>query len=276
MKHAEIIAVGSELLTPHRVDTNSLFLTQELNQLGVAVIRKTVVGDNQRELCTAFRQALERAELVISIGGLGPTEDDLTREAVAQMLGRSLRVDDQILQWIRERFVRMGRTMAPNNERQALVPEGATILANPVGTAPGLWIEVDGRVVVLLPGPPHELRAVFSDHVRPLVERQSGSVRLEQRVLRTAGMGESDVDQRIAGIYKSYPDVETTLLASPGEIEIQLRLWNEDPAAAGRQLDELTRRIAVALGEALFTTQGETMEEVVARELQGRGPGAGC
>jgi nicotinamide-nucleotide amidase len=111
------------------------------------------------------------------------------------------------------------------------------------------------------------LRAVFSDHVRPLVERRSGSVRLEQRVLRTAGMGESDVDQRIAGIYKSYPDVETTLLASPGEIEIQLRLWNEDPAAAERRLDELTRRIAVALGEALFTTQGETMEEVVAREL---------
>lgn len=268
MKHAEIIAVGSELLTPYRLDTNSLFLTQELNRLGVDVIRKTVVGDQQQELREAFRQALGRADLVISTGGLGPTEDDLTRDAVAELLQRKLRPDDRVLGQIRERFARLGRTMTPNNERQALVPEGAVVLPNDSGTAPGLWLETDGRAVVLLPGPPGELRAVFAAHVGPLVERRSGSMRMAHRWLRTASLPESEVDHRIAPIYQSVPGVETTILSSPGEIEIHLRLWSEDAAAAGQVLQELTDRIAMALGEAVFTTQGETMEEVVAHELQ--------
>jgi nicotinamide-nucleotide amidase len=267
MKHAEIIAVGSEMLTPFRVDTNSLFLTEELNRMGVAVIWKCVVGDDRARLREAFLQALARAELVIATGGLGPTEDDLTREGAADALGRRLVVDERALARIRERFARIGRVMAPNNERQALAPEGAIVFPNTLGTAPGLWIEVDGRAVVLLPGPPAELRRVFSEHVRPLVAERAGARRLIHRLLRVAGMPESDLDHRIAAIYKTYPDVETTILASPEGIEIHLSLWSEDSETAARRVDELAARVAEALGEAVFTTAGETLEEVVAREL---------
>ncbi|HEV2386157.1 MAG TPA: competence/damage-inducible protein A [Candidatus Acidoferrales bacterium] len=268
MKQAEIIAVGSELLTPHRLDTNSLFLTEELNRLGVNVVRKTVVGDDRQRLREAFRQALERADLVISTGGLGPTEDDLTREAVAELLARKLVPDERVLEHIRERFARLGRTMTPNNERQALVPEGALVLANDAGTAPGLWLEAGDRVLVLLPGPPREARAVFAAHVRALVDRRSGPERMRSRWLRTTGLTESEVDHRIAAIYRSAPGVETTILSSHGEIEIHLRLWSAEADAADGVLEELTGKIAQALGEAVFSTRGESIEEVVARELQ--------
>jgi len=267
MKHAEIIAVGSEMLTPFRLDTNSLFLTEELNRLGVAVIRKSIVGDDRALLAEGFRQALERADLVLATGGLGPTEDDLTREAVSDALGRRLLLNEQVLDRIRERFARIGRIMAPNNERQALVPEGATVFPNSLGTAPGLWIEAGDRVVVLLPGPPEELRRIFAEQLRPLVEQRAGARRMVHRFIRVAGMPESDLDHRIAAIYKTYPDVETTVLASPEGIEIHLTLWSEDAGAAKRRVDELAGRVAEALGEAVFTTAGETLDEVVAREL---------
>jgi nicotinamide-nucleotide amidase len=267
MKHAEIIAVGSEMLTPFRLDTNSLFLTEELNRLGVAVIRKSIVGDDRTLLAEAFRQALERADLVLATGGLGPTEDDLTREAVSDALERRLLLNEQVLDRIRERFARIGRIMAPNNERQALVPEGAAVFPNSLGTAPGLWIEAGDRVVVLLPGPPEELRRIFTEQLRPLVEQRAGARRMVHRFIRVAGMPESDLDHRIAAIYKTYPDVETTVLASPEGIEIHLTLWSEDAGAAKRRVDELAGRVAEALGEAVFTTAGETLDEVVAREL---------
>jgi nicotinamide-nucleotide amidase len=268
MKHAEIIAVGSELLTPFRIDTNSLFLTEQLNQLGVDVIRKSVVPDDRRALREAFAKALERADLVIATGGLGPTEDDVTREALADLLERRLLPNAQVLREIRERFARRGRTMTPNNERQALVPEGATVFPNAFGTAPGLWLEARGRVVVLLPGPPSELRRIFTEQVRPLVEQRAGERRMAHRLLRVAGMSESNLDHRISAIYKQYEDVETTILATPEGIEIHVTLWSEDAAGAGRVLDELSGRMAMALGEAVFSVNGETLDEVVARELQ--------
>lgn len=268
MRHAEIIAIGSELLTPDRVDTNSLFLTEELNRLGVAVLRKTVVGDNREELRETFRLALERADLVVATGGLGPTEDDLTREALAGLLGRRLVLNHEVLDGIRKRFARLGRAMTPNNERQALVPEGATVLANRAGTAPGLWMEADGRVIILLPGPPSELKMIFEEEVRARLSGRTGPLRLSSRLLRVTGRTESSVDQLIAGIYQSFPEVETTILATPNGIEIHLRLWSEDPAAAERTLDELSSRLELALGESVFSTRGETLEEVVARELQ--------
>jgi nicotinamide-nucleotide amidase len=267
MNRAEIIAVGSEMLTPFRLDTNSLFLTEELNRLGIAVIRKNIVGDDRALLRGALLEALERADLVIATGGLGPTEDDLTREAVSDALGRRLAPNEQVLSHIRERFARMGRMMAPNNERQALVPEGAQVLPNALGTAPGLWIEERGRVLVLLPGPPGELRHIFTERVRPLLEQRTGARRMTHRMIRVAGMPESDLDHRIAAIYKAYPDVETTILATPEGIEIHLTLWSEDAGAAARRLDELATRIAEALGEAVFSMNGETLDEVVAREL---------
>jgi nicotinamide-nucleotide amidase len=268
---AEIIAVGSELLTPFRLDTNSLFLTDELNRLGIAVIRKTVVGDDREEMRSAFQEALARADLVVSSGGLGPTEDDLTREVVAELLGRRLVRNDRILERIRARFRSFGREMPPINERQALVPEGALPLENANGTAPGLWLETDAHIVVLFPGPPAELQPMFSAYVRPMLEQRAGRRRIFDRVLRVAGMPESDVDQRVAPIYRSYRDVETTILAAPGEIELHFRVWSEDARAAEKLLDEITARVAAALGESVFTTRAESLEEVVARELSRRG-----
>ncbi len=268
MKHAEIIAVGSELLTPYRLDTNSLFLTGELNEIGMAVIRKNIVPDDRAALREAFRQALERADLVVATGGLGPTEDDVTREALADLLERPLVLDEHVLREIRERFIRRGRTMTPNNERQALVPQGATVFPNAFGTAPGLWIEAGDHVVVLLPGPPSELRPIFHDQVRPLVERRTGARRMAHRLLRAAGASESQLDHRISPIYQQYEDVETTILATPEGIEIHLTLWSEDPARAGRRIEELSRRMMMALGESVFSANGETLDEVVARDLQ--------
>lgn len=264
---AEIIAVGSELLTPDRVDTNSLFLTRRLNHLGIAVVRKTIVGDETGALRDAFRQALDRADLIISTGGLGPTLDDLTREAVAELLGRKLVLHPEVLRHIEARFLRLGRSMAENNKRQALVPEGADVLANPVGTAPGLWLEPDGHLVVLLPGPPRELQAIFTQHVEPRLTRLGGGLRLYSRELRIAGLPESEVDQRAAPIYSGYPGVETTILAAPGEIQIHLRSWSSDAAATERALQEMVERMTLALGESIFTTAGESLEEAVGREL---------
>jgi len=264
---AEIIAVGSELLTPHRQDTNSLFLTEELNKLGIEVVRKTVVGDQREQIRDAFKEALSRVELVISIGGLGPTEDDLTRDTVAELLGRKLQFSSAILRGIQERFRRFGREMPEVNQRQAMVPEGAEPLENPHGTAPGLWIVHQSQILVLLPGPPAELKPMFTAHVEPRLGRYSAGLRLYKRELRVAGLPESEIDQRIAPIYTSYTDAQTTLLAAPGEIQIHLRAWSEDAAVAEKLLSEMTERIRLALGEAVFTTEGESLEEVVAKSL---------
>ncbi len=264
---AEIIAVGSELLTPDRVDTNSLFLTAQLNRLGIEVTRKTVVGDDLAPLRNAFDDACQRVELVIASGGLGPTEDDRTRDAVAELFGRRLARDSAVMSKIEARFRQLGRKMSEVNARQAMVPEGATVLENDRGTAPGLWLEAGGRIVILLPGPPHELKAMFAAQVEPRLARLSTGVRLVARELRVAGMGESDVDQRIAPIYTRYSDVQTTILTAPGEIQIHLRMWATDTAAAERQLQGIVESVVLALGETVFTTAGESMEEVVAREL---------
>jgi nicotinamide-nucleotide amidase len=264
---AEIIAVGSELLTPDRVDTNSLFLTAQLNKLGIEVTRKTVVGDELPLLRNAFEESAKRVELIIASGGLGPTEDDRTRDAVADLFGRKLQRDPVVMRMIEERFRKIRRTMSEVNARQAMVPEGATVLANDRGTAPGLWLEVGGRIVILLPGPPHELKAMFSLQVESRLARLSTGIRLVARELRVAGMGESDVDQRIAPIYTRHSDVQTTILTAPGEIQVHLRAWTTDPPAAERQLKGIQESIVLALGEAVFTVNGESMEEVVAREL---------
>jgi len=271
MMKAEIIAVGSELLTPDRQDTNSLFLTAQLNRLGIEVVRKTIVGDEAESLGRAFRAALELADVVVSSGGLGPTEDDRTRETLAAVLRHPLVQNDEVLKDIEAKFARMGRPMPQINAKQALVPVGATVLANPRGTAPGLWVEDGKRLVILLPGPPSELEPLFVEQVAPRLETRADGPRLYTRDLRTTGLGESAVDQAIAPIYKGYSDIQTTLLHVPGEIQIHLRLWSEDTAAAVGRLDEVVERISRALGDVLFTTNGEEIEQVVARELTWHG-----
>jgi nicotinamide-nucleotide amidase len=264
---AEIIAVGSELLTPDRVDTNSLFLTEELNKLGIEVVRKSIVGDNRDYLRAAFQEALERVELVIASGGLGPTEDDLTRETVADLLGRKLHLNNAILQYIEGRFRQLGREMPPVNVRQAMVPEGAEVLENPRGSAPGLWIEDHGRWIALLPGPPRELKPMFQEQVLPRLERRESGIRMFHRELRVAGMGESALEQRIKPIYTRYADVNTTILAAPGEIQIHLRIWTDDAARAQKTLDEISQSFELALTDRIFSQDGSSLEEVVANIL---------
>ena len=264
---AEIIAVGSELLTPDRLDTNSLFLTEELNSIGIEVVRKTVVGDNRDLLAEAFRDALNRVPLIIASGGLGPTEDDLTRETVAELLGRKLRRNEEILRYIEGRFRSLGREMPEVNARQAMVPEGAEILANARGTAPGLWLEDAGRMIALLPGPPRELKPLFREQVLPRLGRRISGVRLHHREIRVTGLGESHVEQRILPIYKRYPEVNTTILAAPGETQIHLRLWTEDAQHAKKTLDEIVQSFEIALTDRIFSEDGRSLEEVVANEL---------
>ena len=264
---AEIIAIGSELLTPYRLDTNSLFLTDGLNQVGIRVVHKAVVGDSLDDMRASFRQALDRADLIVACGGLGPTDDDRTREAVADLLGRKLELNEGVLRHIQELFRRFGRVMPEINRRQAMVPEGATVIPNPRGSAPGLWIEASGHIVILLPGVPSELRAMFDQEIRPRLTRLGHDERLFTRDLRITGLPESEVEQRVSPLYALYPDTETTILASPPGIQLHPRVWSRDPAKANQILDEIVKRMALALGEHLYSTEGETMEEVVARVL---------
>jgi nicotinamide-nucleotide amidase len=264
---AEIIAVGSELLTPYRLDTNSLFLTEKLNAFGVEVRFKTVVGDDRGRLSEVFRTALARSQLVILTGGLGPTEDDISREVVAEVLGRPLREVEGVRRSIEERFARLGRTMSPNNLRQALVPEGADWLENLNGTAPGLWIEQDGHIAILLPGPPRELEAVFNAACLPRLERIATGQRLRSRVYKVVGLPESELDQRIAPIYRSYENPVTTILAVAGAIEVHLRARAGSDEEAEALLADLGDKIEVALGDHVYSTQGETLEQVVGMYL---------
>jgi nicotinamide-nucleotide amidase len=267
MMKAEIIAVGSELLTPDRLDTNSLFLTEELNKLGVEVLRKTIVGDDRELLAEAFRDALNRVPLIISSGGLGPTEDDLTRETVAELLGRKLKLDEKILDGIKARFRSFNREMPDINVRQAMVPEGAEALNNPRGTAPGLWIEHGEHMIALLPGPPRELKPLLLEEVLPRVARRVSAVRMFHRELRVTGMGESAVDQRIQPVYKRFADVNTTVLASPGEIQVHLRMWTDNAEIAQKNFSEIEQGFEIALTDRIFSRDGSSLEEVVARLL---------
>ena len=264
---AEIIAVGSELLTPDKIDTNSLFLTEELNKLGIEIVRKTVVGDDRALLLEAFRDAVNRVPLTIASGGLGPTEDDLTRETVAELLGRRLVRNDAIVRAIEARFRSFGRVMPDSNIRQAMVPEGAEPLDNPRGTAPGLWLEDRERTIALLPGPPRELKPMFREQVLPRLQRRISSVRMYHRELRVTGLGESHVDSLAGPVYSRYPEVQTTVLASPGEVQIHLRMWTEDSAHADALFADIERGLDLALTDRIFSRDSSPLEEVVAHEL---------
>ncbi|HKS95104.1 MAG TPA: competence/damage-inducible protein A [Terriglobia bacterium] len=264
---AEIIAVGSELLTPYRLDTNSLYLTDQLNQLGIEVRLKTVVGDDRERLAEALRAALGRSDLIIMTGGLGPTEDDVNREVVAEVLGRPLHEVAELRRGIEERFARLGRPMAGNNLRQALVPEGADWLENKKGTAPGLWLEPDGRKLILLPGPPHELTAMFEAACLPRLARFATGDRLRSRVYKVIGLPESEVDQRIAPATQQYTNPATTVLAVSGTIEVHLRAHARTEEEADALLAALGDKIELALGDHVFSTRGESLEEVVGMYL---------
>jgi nicotinamide-nucleotide amidase len=264
---AEIIAVGSELLTPQHTDTNSLYLTEKLNSLGILVRFKTIVGDSKEDLGAVFRAALARSPLIVLTGGLGPTEDDLTRDVVAKILERPLREVPEIRRRLEDRFARMGRAMPGNNLRQAMVPEGADWLENRNGTAPGIWIEHKGNIVVLLPGPPRELEPLFDTTCVPRLERVASGERIKTRVYKVVGLPESEVDQRIAPLYRVYKDPSTTILASLGTIEVHLRSRAATDQEAEARLAELGDKIELALGDHVYSTKGESLEEVVGMYL---------
>jgi nicotinamide-nucleotide amidase len=264
---AEIIAAGSEMLTPYRQDTNSLYLTAQLNELGVQVAFKTIVGDNLEHLTGAARNAIARADITIFSGGLGPTEDDLTREAAAVALGVGLRRDGTILAGLYKRFAARQMTMPSNNAKQADVLEGATVLANPNGSAPGQIIDkmINGfrKIVILLPGPPKELKPLFEQAVKPLLAAALPPRYLVQRTLRMALIPESHVDARTSPIYKQYPDVETTILAGHGEIQLHFIASKSTLAETRALVDEVTSRVEAEMEDAIFSSQGESLEEVV-------------
>ncbi len=263
------------MLTPYRMDTNSLYLTDQLNLLGVDVIFKSVVGDDLRRLVAAAQHALFRSDIVIFSGGLGPTEDDLTREAVAESLGVSLHRDPEVLHGIEERFASHGWKMAPNNAKQADILDGAIVLPNANGTAPGQWIagQFDGReyIVVLLPGPPHELKALFESEVRELLRARVPPAFLAFRTLKVAMLGESHVDARVSPIYKRYTDVETTILAGAGEVELHFKTRATSPEAAQQRVDEVADMVEGELDDAVYSRDGQSLEQIVGYWLQMRG-----
>lgn len=271
MLSAEIIAIGSELLTPQRTDTNSLWLTEKLNDLGIEVKLKTIVGDDELRLEEAIRDALKRSEIVITTGGLGPTEDDITRQVSARAVGRELVYHEELEADLRERFKRWGREMPEINKRQAFVIDGSEVLPNPNGSAVGMYLSLDGKCLAVFPGPPREMRPMFENLVLPKLKGLGGGIVVRRRVLRVSGMGESAVDEVIAPIYRSYADVETSILFSRVEIEVHLAARSASADAADAILNELVGKIANALGPAVFATNGETMEEIVGILLKERG-----
>jgi nicotinamide-nucleotide amidase len=260
---AEIIAVGSEMLTQERVDTNSLYLTGELNNLGVEVVTKCVIGDDRDRLADAVRRALSRTGIVILSGGLGPTEDDVTREAVAQALDRKLVFHPEIADALEQRFLLMKRKMAEVNKRQAFIIQGAAMLPNDRGTAPGQWVEESGGVVVLLPGPPHELKAMFQRQCLPRLLRIVPKTAIRTIFFRVTGMAESDLDQLIAPVYKKYENPVTTILAANGDLQIHLRARCATEVEADVLLAEVAGPIELLLGDRLYSRNGDPLEVVV-------------
>lgn len=268
----EIIAVGSELLTPFRQDTNSLYLTEKLNEIGVVVHFKTIAGDRRRDLVGAVRTALARVDMVCITGGLGPTEDDLSREAVAEALGVGIKRDPQLVVALAARFAARRMQMAENNLKQADIIEGATVLPNAKGTAPGLWLDTSfaghRKLIILVPGPPNECKPLFADECIPRLRSVIPVRHIAKRVLKATMIPESTADALLAPIYMTYTDVETTILAGNAEIQLQLTCAKPTLEAAQMRVDELASRLEEALDSHLYSSSGETLEQIVIYYLE--------
>ena len=277
LRRAAIVAVGSEMLTPSKVDTNSLHITEQLNRLGVDVIAKAVVGDARDELEHTISALLERVDLLILCGGLGPTDDDVTREAVAVALDRPLAEDEAITARLRERFKARGFTMPmpETNRRQAMVPAGATVIENTKGSAPGLWIDHDAKSVVLLPGPPRELKPMLAVLVEGWLRKRAPGEPLVRRVIQIAGRIESDVDQLLQPLYREWaaaaPAIAATILAQPGAIELHLSAQASAQDVVDRALESAVQRVVDTIGADIYSTDGRKLEQVVGDLLVAKG-----
>jgi nicotinamide-nucleotide amidase len=270
-KTAEIIAVGSELLTPERSDTNSLWLTEKLNDIGVEVKLKTIVGDDDARLEETIRDAVKRSDIVITTGGLGPTEDDITRQVSARALNKDLEYHSDLEDHLRERFRNWGREMPAINKRQAFIVAGSEVLPNPNGSAVGMYLTENDKHIAILPGPPREMQPMFEDLVLPKLKAAAGTVSVYRRFLKVVGLGESALDEAIAPIYTSYHNVQTSILFNKSEVDVQLALRDDNETRARGVLDEIEAKIVANLGRAVFSVQGESMEEVVGRLLSKSG-----
>ncbi|MGB6193021.1 MAG: competence/damage-inducible protein A [Terracidiphilus sp.] len=264
---SEIIAIGSEMLTPHRQDTNSLYLTKKLNEIGVTVAFKTIVGDRRKDLVNAIRAALGRADILILVGGLGPTEDDLTREAAAEALSLHLRREASQVAALHTRAATWRISMPENNLKQADVIQGATVLPNANGSAPGQWLDTifEGyrKLIMLVPGPPHECHALFDTECLPRLSEALPQRHIAVRTLKAAMIPESQADKLLAPIYTQYKDVETTILAHAGDIQLTLVCSKASQAAADERVDELANRMEEALDDWLYSSEGESLEQIV-------------
>lgn len=275
LRAAEILAIGSELLTPFRTDTNSLYLTAKLNELGLDVVGKAIVADDRALVESALRGALARADVVVTTGGLGPTDDDLTRDAIVAVAGVEADEDPAVVAAIEARFARRGLHMPAINRRQARVPRGATVLDNPNGTAPGLWLEIGGKIVIALPGPPRELQPMYESHVRARLGARTGRMVLRRRTLKIAGRGESHVEELAQPVYAPWrdadPSISTTILAAPGQVELHLSAQGDDPARLDAALEAGVAALQAALGPIVVSVDGTSLEEVVGALLLERG-----
>jgi nicotinamide-nucleotide amidase len=272
----EIIAVGSELLTPDFQDTNSLFLTTGLNGIGLGVSFKTVVGDDESDLARVFRTALGRSRLILCMGGLGPTEDDRTRETLAKVLGLKLVFRNDLLTRIRERFDRRGMVMPPSNRKQCYVIEGAEVLGNPNGTAPGLWLDTARHRIALLPGPPREIQPMFENHVLPRLAVCFKGL-MVRREIKLTGLGESSMESLMKPVYRAIPaGVSVTTLASPGDLSIRLTYRGSSPQAAEASLDRLEKKIREMLSPWIYSLNGDNLEAVVGALLKENGNTVAC
>lgn len=266
-----IVAVGAEMLTPFKTDTNSLAITERLNQYGYDVRLKAVVGDDIDEMAALLQSVLAWSDLVMITGGLGPTEDDITRDAVARVLGIPMDVDERIVDRLRDRFAKRGVTMTDNNKRQALVPRGSTVLENPNGSAPGLWLQHGKTDIVLLPGPPREMTPMLDAFVREHIAPRAGARGLFRRVLKITGRPESEVDAIAHPIYSRWTaqdvPIATTILASLGQIELHLTASARSAAEAQPALDAAVDALQQALGPSVYSVDGRPLELVLAEML---------
>jgi nicotinamide-nucleotide amidase len=271
----EIIAIGSELLTPYRQDTNSLYLTERLNEIGVIVAFKTIVGDRRKDLANAIHTALGRVDIVITMGGIGPTEDDLTREAWADALGIKLKRDADIVGQLYARAAQRRWTLTENNLKQADMLEGAEVLENPHGSAPGQWLDTvfagHRKLGMLLPGPPREIKPMFDEQCIPRLRNILPVRHIASRTLKAAMIGESLCDSRIAPIYTQFTDVETTILAGAGDIQITLMCRHALMERAEARVNELASRIEEELDDVVYSSQNESLEQIVLYYLEMRG-----
>ncbi len=268
---AELLTIGTELLLGQIVDTNASWMAQRLAEAGVDVYYKSTVGDNRGRIEAAMRLAMSRADVIIMTGGLGPTEDDLTRDVLAAVLDRPLRLDLQVLTAIEQRFAHRRVAMPENNRKQAMVPEGAEVLHNPRGTAPGLWIRHGNRALVCMPGVPSEMRPMLADQVIPRIRQALGiQSRIVSRVLKTCGISESTLDQRIGDYFRDMRNPTIGVLAHAGEIHVRLTCKGEDAGEIAARLDDLEGKIRARLGHLIFGRDDEKLETVVGRLLRER------